>query len=104
MKRSNAKGQPPIAKGHSSSSSIAHISSPTETVGYGNTPTRDALCGISKKDLENTDDDDDQRTVLFHLVPAILDLPGGQNVSKVSCGSRHTAAVTGRVYLGKTFT
>ncbi|XP_054765931.2 uncharacterized protein LOC129272866 [Lytechinus pictus] len=32
--------------------------------------------------------------VSFQMVPAILDLPGGVNVLKVSCGSRHTAAVT----------
>ncbi|XP_071506518.1 protein RCC2 homolog [Diadema antillarum] len=32
--------------------------------------------------------------VTFQMVPAILDFPGGVNVSKVSCGSRHTAAVT----------
>lgn len=32
--------------------------------------------------------------ISFQMVPAILDLPGGVNVSKVSCGSRHTAAVS----------
>eukprot|EP00057_Strongylocentrotus_purpuratus_P032343 XP_787316.2 PREDICTED: RCC1 domain-containing protein 1 [Strongylocentrotus purpuratus] len=32
--------------------------------------------------------------ISFQMVPAVLDLPGGVNVSKVSCGSRHTAAVS----------
>ncbi|XP_033633270.1 E3 ubiquitin-protein ligase MYCBP2-like isoform X2 [Asterias rubens] len=32
--------------------------------------------------------------VLIQALPAILDLPDGKDVSKVSCGSRHTAAIS----------
>ena len=33
--------------------------------------------------------------VLIQALPAILDLPDGKDVSRVSCGSRHTAAISG---------
>ncbi len=45
---------------------------------------------------QSGDQDGDEESVLFHLLPKILDLPEGKSVSKVSCGSRHTAAVTGK--------
>ncbi|XP_038064985.1 ultraviolet-B receptor UVR8-like isoform X2 [Patiria miniata] len=37
---------------------------------------------------------DSRDTILFQPLPRILDLPNGKNVVKVSCGSRHTAAIS----------
>lgn len=37
--------------------------------------------------------------ISIQAFPALLELPEGSEVSKVSCGSRHTAAVT-RKYRG----
>ena len=38
--------------------------------------------------------------VQFQMVPALIDFPGENHVTHVSCGSRHTAAVTSMYMLG----
>ncbi|XP_077992237.1 RCC1 domain-containing protein 1-like [Glandiceps talaboti] len=46
------------------------------------------------------DDDDKDVIVLCQMVPCLLEFPDEVNISKVSCGSRHTVAIseTGNVY------
>ncbi|XP_072032232.1 LOW QUALITY PROTEIN: RCC1 domain-containing protein 1-like [Amphiura filiformis] len=95
MKTSNRSN----VKGHSTISLESHDSPHNLSQGKIRTLKEDPLCSQSGDHLaSNTHErhvrDMDKECVLFHLVPEILDLPGDRNVSEVSCGSRHTAAVT----------
>ena len=58
----------------------------------------------SNDDVADEESDADENrasdAVLFQALPTILDLPDGKDVSKVSCGSRHSAAISGEYFDG----
>ncbi|XP_069758562.1 RCC1 domain-containing protein 1-like isoform X5 [Narcine bancroftii] len=65
-----------------------------ELCGEGTQAQSDASGGITKSSTERAATGNANVFISIQAFPALLDFPGEVEISKVSCGSRHTAAIT----------